>query len=124
MVYYYSTLFDPFELIFHKFNRPFQEVKGIHFEVSEDESKGFAYINAIGVKTDDIDITFKNGERNGTVEFTVKGETKVDNLKPFNVDVSFLVSRPVKTLHKRFENGIVILEIGFDKPSQPDIEIV
>lgn len=121
---YYPALIDPFELLFHKFNRPFQEVKGGIFKSSEDGSKGTVYINALGVKEEDIDISFRNGERNGTIEFMVKGESKIDDSEVFNVNVTFLVFRSVKTLKKRFENGLVILELGFNEPSQPDIKII
>ena len=118
--------FGSFELepVFHKFNRAFQEVRGWTYRISEDGSSAVVYINALAVSPEDIEVSYKNGRDRDSVEFTVKGETQVDDLKAFNVEFSFISPIPVKTLKKRFENGLVILELGFSKPTAPDIELL
>ena len=125
MVYsaYTDTLF-PFEFLFSRFNRPFQEIKsGIYVE-KKDETGGTVYLNIFGISPDDVDITWKNGQRNDTVEFTVKGETKIDELRPFNIEYKFVVPHTVKTMKKRFLNGLLALDFTFNKPAQPDIEVL
>lgn len=124
MVYAYYSYSDPFESIFHKFNRPFQEVKGWSYEVAEDKKSAKIYINALGVREEDIDLTWEEGEKRNTVIFHVKGETKIDNLRPFNLEQSILVPIPVKTLKKSFVNGLIILELGLAEPSKPEIKVI
>ena len=126
MVYYtYTNTSYPFEQLFHKFNRDFQEVRGWTWRIDEEKNLGEVFINALGCNKDDIDITWKNGEKQGSVEFTVKGETTIhEKLKPFSFEVSFISPLPVKKLTKKFVNGLVILTLEFDKPLQPEIEIV
>jgi len=115
----------PFYSVYHTFNRDFQEVKGWTYRI--DEEKGFAdvFINALGVSKDDIDVTWRNGDTQDSVIFTVKGETKIDErLKVYDVNLSFVSPYPVKRLTKKFANGLVILHLEFSKPSQPEIEVV
>jgi HSP20 family molecular chaperone IbpA len=121
----YTTTYDPFYSLFNKFNRDFQEVKGWTYRIDREKGLGKVFINALGVNKDDIDITWKNGEKQGTVDFIVKGKTVIDEeLKPFEFEVGFVSPLPVKKLHKKFENGLVILTLEFDKPVQPEIEVV
>lgn len=127
MVYYttYTNASYPFESLFHKFNRDFQEVRGWTWRIDEEKNLGEVFINALGCNKDDIDITWKNGEKQGSVDFLVKGETIVhEKLKPFSFEVGFTSPLPVKKLTKKFVNGLVILDLEFDKPLQPEIEIV
>lgn len=106
------------------FNRDFQEIRGWTSRIDEEKGLGFVYINALGVDKDDIDIIWKNGEKQGTVDFTVKGKTEIDGLRPFSFDVGFTSPLPVKKLSKKFMNGLVVLTLEFDKPLQPEIEVV
>jgi HSP20 family molecular chaperone IbpA len=126
MVYTYTTTDYPsFSSVIHKFNRDFQEVKGWTYRMDKENNSAKVFINALGVAKEDIDVTYKNGEKQNTVEFLVSGKTIVDeSLKPFEFEVGFISPLPVRKLHKKFENGLVILTLEFDKPAQPDIEVV
>lgn len=125
MVHIYETTFPSyFDLISNKFNREFKEVKGFTSRIDEGKNIAKVFVNALGVNKDDIEILWKDGYKNGTVDFTVKGKTVVDEeLKPFEFEVVFTSPHPVKKISKKVENGLVILTLHFDKPAQPDILI-
>jgi len=56
MVYYttYTNASYPFESLFHKFNRDFQEVRGWTWRIDEEKNLGEVFINALGCNKDDI----------------------------------------------------------------------
>jgi HSP20 family molecular chaperone IbpA len=123
MVYSVYTYALPFERNSVKFNRSFQEVKGLQIVGNEDGS-GTVIANALGVSPEDIEISWRYGETHNSTIFTIKGETKIDGLeKPYNFEYSFTAFSPVKKIQKKFVNGLVILNVTFDKPSQSEIEV-
>ena len=121
-VYSYSGF--PFERGLVRFNRVSQEVKGLSSKENDDNT-GTVIINALGVNPDDIELNYQYGDVRDSVLFTVKGESKIDGVeKPYSLEYNFPVFRPVNKVSKKFVNGLVILTLYFNKPSQPEIEVV
>lgn len=76
-------------------------------------------INALGVNPSDIKINFLPSYNFSSI--SVVGETKNEILREiFSVKILWYVRKEIKEINKEFVNGLVILEIEFEKNDLKD----
>ena len=93
----------------------FFEITGFSFFETEEKDEIY-FINALGVRPEDIKIEVSRENLSTRKLITVVGETKNDLLREiFSVNMSFYVRKPLKGIYKSFENGLVILELIYKK---------
>lgn len=116
------SLANDFFKEFYRFDRPFQEVQGYYITQNEDNNH-IVCLNALGV--DPADITVEVIEEEGYQYLNVNGKTHNELLsKDFLVDFSFRVRKPIKRIVKSFSFGLLTLNIEYDSPIRPKVEII
>lgn len=108
---------------FYSYKRPFQEVQG--YSVKHDENgEDTIFLNALGVDPTDVEISVKSEYPRNQI-LTVTGTTKNKEWdEDFSINFAFSVRKPIKKILKSFRSGLLMLKIEYDKPVQPDVEIV
>lgn len=108
---------------FYRYSRPFQEVKGYVIKQDED-GNDIAVINALGVDPADIEVQVSQDDASYQT-LSITGKTQNEILeKDFSIEFYFKVRKPIKKIIKRFNSGLLELEIQYDKPAQPKVEII
>ena len=117
-------MYSHFFKLFYGFNRPFHEVKGYDIKLNDDGSTTL-FINALGIDSDDIDITVKGSNDGETQWLRISGKTTDEIFEEeFSINLVFQLSRQIKKITKIFRNGLLILKIEYNAIIQPDVEIV
>lgn len=113
---------DDFFKEFYRYKRPFQEVEGYVIKQDED-GNSIVVINALGVDPADIDINVTQDDSNYQT-LAIVGKTQNSVLeKDFSIELYFKVRKPIKKIIKSFSSGLLSLEIQYNKPIQPQVEI-
>jgi len=108
---------------FYGFNRPFHESSGYWYKTNEDGSLTF-FLNALGIEPSDVDVSVRSEYPNSQILSVVGKTHNPDWDEDFSVNASFLVRKPIKKITKHFQSGLITLKVEFNKPIQPDVEIV
>lgn len=116
-------VYSDFYKLFYGFNRPFHEVKGYEAR-TEENGDTTLFINALGVSPEDIEVTVEKPVDNRQY-LKVFGKTHSEILDDdFSINFSFIVGKPIKKITKYSQNGLLTLRVEYNKPIQPDVEIV
>jgi hypothetical protein len=102
------------------FDRPFKEVNGYEFRKLEN-GNGQILINALGVNPDDVELTVDASEVPNKQILKVSGKSELFDEK-FQFNYAFTI-KPVKSVQPSVKNGILALELEWNKPVAPDVEI-
>lgn len=127
MVQYYVTYsngsfvpYSQFPMLKKQYHRPFSEFDAYKvFRMENGNTQVF--INALGVKPEDVNVSVEEIESGQLL--IVEGKSEIENLG----NSSFYYSWPIKSvekIRKRFENGILVLEIEYKKPVKSEVKIV
>ena len=105
----------------YSFSRPWYESKG-WYSIEKDD-KTYILLNVLGVSEKDIDITVDSSEQVNKKVLSVKGKTHNDLIdKDFSVQMKW-ITNPIKEVVKSFENGILTLELEYETPTKPIVNI-
>jgi HSP20 family molecular chaperone IbpA len=104
------------------FHRPMLEKKGWYS--LEKDGKVFILLNALGVAKEDISIDVKSASENKEL-ICISGTTKNEVFnKDFSVKMEFTVFKPMDKLTWDVENGFLTMEITFQEPVKPSVNII
>jgi len=118
-----QTLTSDFLKQFYSYRRPFHEVEGYSVK-HQDDGTDLIFINALGVDPQDVTVEVRSEYPKSQI-LTVTGKTKNELWEEeFSVNLSFYVRKPIKKIAKSFRSGLISLKVEYDKPVQPDVEIV
>lgn len=106
----------------YAFHRPMLERIG-YYEM-EKNGKLYLLVNALGISQDDVNVDVQPSEVHNRQVIKISGETYNQLFdKKFSIRLTFNVYKPMKKINKLVENGFLTLEIEFDEPVKPSVEI-
>lgn len=107
---------------FYFFRRPMLERKGWYS--TEKDGKLVLLLNVLGVSKEDISIEV-NSAPNNKQYLNVSGSTKNEFFdKDFSVKMQFLIEEPMKDISWDVKNGFLTVEITFQEPVKPSVNII
>ena len=113
---------DCLENTSYSFSRPWYERKGWY--AIEKEGKTFILVNVLGVAEKDVIVNVDSSIQSGKHLLSVNGKTHNDLIdKDFAIQIKW-VTEPLKEVVKSFENGIMTLELEYEKPVKPMVKII
>lgn len=102
------------------YSRPFQEKNGYEYKELDNGNFQIA-MNVLGINPEDIEITVAGTDYPNRQILNIVGESEILDHK-FQVNFRFIVKK-MKTVTPTFKNGLLIVEIEWEKPVNPDVEI-
>lgn len=112
-----SFLFD--DSIF--FRRPFLEKDG--YAVKEKDGKLVLKINVVGLGKDDLEIKILPTNNPDHQMLVVKGEREDELFGKFQINNRFYLHRQAKNIESSIDKGILTLEVEFQEPVVPDVQV-
>lgn len=104
------------------YSRPFREVDS-YLPINLDDGTTNLYINALGINKEDINVSVTQPEDYSGYVLNVSGKTEEEKLGTFSFDYQFRTKK-ISKITKILKNGILILNLEWEKPVNPDVEIV
>jgi hypothetical protein len=106
----------------YRFRRPMLEREGWYS--LEKDGKLLLLLNTLGVDKADIKLDVKSADDNKQM-ICVNGTTKNEDFdKDFSINMNFLVGKPMQNLEWDVKNGFLTMEITFQEPVKPSVNIV
>jgi hypothetical protein len=106
----------------YRFSRPMLEREGWYS--LEKDGKLLLLLNTLGVDKADIKLDVKSTDNNKQM-ICVNGTTKNEDFdKDFSVNMNFIVGKPMQNLEWDVKNGFLTMEITFQEPVKPSVNIV
>ena len=101
------------------FSRPFKEVTSYEFKTLEN-GNGCLLVNALGINKNDIEVIVEASDSPNKQVLKVSGKSELFDEK-FQINLAFTI-RPVNKIIQKLANGILYIELVWNKPVSPDIE--
>ena len=114
------TTFDDILRSKYWFDRSFKEREGYQCVVLEN-GNGQLVANVLGINPEDIQITVETAENPGRQILKISGKSEVLDHN-FEVNYVFIV-KPVKVITPTIKNGLLVIELEWEKPAVPSVEI-
>ena len=118
----YFVSYTNFPISRKSYHRPFREVDS-YLPVNLENGTTNLYINALGIDKNDISVTVTQSEEYSGYILNGSGETETKDLGKFSFEYHFPTKKIAK-ITKELKNGILILNLEWEKPVNPDVEIV
>jgi HSP20 family molecular chaperone IbpA len=122
------TYFDPFQFLFfdknlYSFSRPIYDMHPYKFIDKDDKS--YLIISALGIAKKDINIEVKSSDYPNSYLLVISGNTKNEILdKEYKLNITFEVKKSIKSIVWDTLNGVLQLEIQFEEPLKPSVQII
>jgi HSP20 family molecular chaperone IbpA len=115
-----GSLFD-WDRDFYHFSRP--EMDMAPYSIIKRENKTIIVHNVVGINKEDLKITIKS--ENGTKFICINGSTQDEITKQkYDVNSRFSIkAQDIANIESTMKNGLLYIEISYEKPKEETIDI-
>ena len=112
-------LFDPERYFFNRMTKDMRP----YTTIDKDDGKLHVLLNVLGVAKENIEVDVRPTDSSNRQLLVISGKTHNELIdKDYSVNMEFFV-KPLKTLEWDTKDGLMTLELVFEEPVKPQVDI-